>query len=360
MNSTTTTTDQQPRWKSGTELRDDATGIYQWPHQSFVLEDPTIIPVFYPSVTTVLDEYMGGGMRFAEAWFQAEYASELALAAKEKRTVEVWLETDNVDGGEVVTVNPIQILLNTLPEAEFGSNFGKHWMKKAGPREMRRRANRGSILHDGLEEFAYGLQVESDEVGDYCTQLIQSRDFRIDREFVEPYMRQMLLWCQRHIEEVEMAEAIVMSDTYSHAGTLDTRMKLRGYPELEGRMGIVDAKGSKQDQPSHELQGAAYFYSEYAGIRNTMERIPLEQPEWFCNLYVQPDKVTLRHWPRIVRTDDPESNPAYQAFLYGRLLWQGMYQDLHPKTMKPNVVKRGDFGLPPKLLGEITQGKLPV
>ena len=356
--------DAQPVWTTGTDLRDDATGIYRFPHPSLV-DDPETVKC-YPSVTTVLDEFMGSGMRHAEHWFTAEYVKQLAEAAKAKELVNVWLATDNVDGGEVVEVNPLHLMLNTLPAEQYGPNFGMHWIKKAGPREMRKRANRGSILHDALEEWAYGQRVSSDDVTDYTQGLIQAKGYTITADYVDQYVRQLLLWCDRSVADVLMAEAVVMNDTYGYAGTLDTVLKLHPglYPELDARgpVGMVDAKGSNSDQPSHELQGAAYFYAEYMGVPNTIERLPMPEMHWMANLYVQPEKCTLRVWDRIVRCEDPQDCVPMNAFLHARVLWEAMYSDQHPKTVKPQVkkVKPGDTGLPQKLADKLAQGSLGV
>ena len=353
------TSNTAPAWQHGTDLRDDSTGIYRWPHPQLCEEGQE--PVSYPSVTTILDEFMGSGMRFAEHWFCAEYVHQLAVAAKDKELVDVWVEDDSQAGGSSVQVKAIDVLLNQLPDA-FGPNFGKHWIKNAGPREMRKRANRGTVLHEIMENWAYGMRVDNNDVGDYVVSIIQGKGFALDCDYVEPYARQLLIWCEQHVEDVLMAEAVVMNDTYGYAGTLDTLLKLRGYPELDamGPMGMVDVKGSKSDQPSHELQGAAYYYGEYIGVPNTAERVAMPRPHWMANLYVQPEKVTLRYWPRITTHDDPQDCIPFRAFLHARVMWEAMYSDAHPKTIKPYTtvrgVKPGDAKLPAKL----SQGKLPV
>lgn len=351
----------QPSWKHGTDLRDDATGIYRWPHPNLV-ENPATDCVAYPSVTTVLDEFTSGGMRHAEHWFTAEYVTSLAVAARDRVPVKVWVDTDNVDGGETVEVAAIDILLNRLPE-EFGKNFGTHWIKKAGPREMRKRANRGSILHDALENWAYGMRIESNEITEYTGMLIQTKGYALPAEYCDQYVRQLLLWCDRHIQDVFMAEAMVMNDTYGYAGTLDVDVVLKGYGALDGLRGHVDAKGSKSDQPSHELQGAAYFYAEHVGVPGTAERLPVEPVDYMANLYVQEDKVTLRHWPRIMRCEDPNDCVPMRAFLHARVLWETMYSPEHPKTVKPDGVRKvasADVKLPGKMADKLSQGQLKV
>lgn len=353
----------QPSWKSGTELRDDNTGLYCWPHASLV-ENPLEECTHFPSVTTVLDEFMGSGMRHAEHWFTAEYVTYLAECAKAKTKVQVWVDTDNVDGGETVEVDAIDVLLNRLPES-FGKNFGKHWIKKAGPREMRKRANRGSVLHQALEDWAYGLRVDSNEVSDYTGQIIQGMGFTLTTDYCDQHVRQLLLWCDRYIKDVLMAEAVVMNRTYGYAGTLDTILQLRDYPELDaiGPNGMVDAKGSKSDQPSHELQGAAYFYAEEIGVPGTKDTVPMIELDWMANLYVQEDGVKLRHWPRITKCSDPNDCVPMRAFLHARVLWEAMYSDQHPKTMKPvavRAVKPGEPGMPQKLADTLAQGTLDI
>jgi hypothetical protein len=325
-----------PHWSAGTDLRNQ-DGIYQWPHSALLQEGEE--PTYYPSVTTVLDEYFGSGMRHAEHWFTAEYVRDLAIAARDKTPVRVWLETDNVDGGEMVEVKALDILLNRLPEEQYGKNFGMHWMKKAGPREMRKRANRGSVIHQALEDWTLGLRIDSDDIGDYTGQVIQGRGFALPLEFCEPRVRQLLIWLENNVEEVLMSETVVGNDTYRYAGTADAAVKLyKGlYPPLDdiGRIGGIDAKASVSDQPAHELS-------------------------WFANLYVTDDGCKLRYWPRIKRCADPQDCEPFLAFLHARVLWSSMYGPQHPKTVKRMAVRlpERDFGLPAKIEDKLSQGAL--
>lgn len=363
----------QPTWKHGTDLRDDATGVYQWPHPALAGETPI---TYYPSVTTILDEFTGSGMLMAANYFIAQYVHDLAAATKEKRPVEVWLDADNKDGGEVVEVNPLDLLMNRLGVPlldETGKpyspnrtadgypvNFGTHWIKNSGFRELRRRANRGSILHDVMEEWAYGMRVDTSDAHDYAITLIQAKGFRIEADYVTPYIITLLDWLNDNVREVYMAEAVVMNDTYGYAGTLDTVLELRS--DMMSGVGIMDAKGSKGDQPSHELQGAAYFHAETVGIGGTADRVEFPgNVEWFANLYVQPEKATFRVWPRVRRCKDHHECEPFRAFLHARVLWQELYAPEHPKTVKAPKSKQisgADTTLPSKLADKLAQGSL--
>ncbi len=318
-------------WKSGTDLR-DKSGVYRWPQAIFPGEAN-----YYPSVTTILDQ-VGGGMRFAEHWFHAEYGRDVALAAQRREKVSVWLEKGE-EPGAMVEVSPVKLLTNTLPEEVYGKNFGLHWMKSAGPREMTRRANRGSIVHDAIEDRAYGQTFADDEVEEWAATLISARGYAMTAEYVAPYIRSALKWFGDHVEEVEMAEALLMNDRYVYAGTGDLVVTLRNYPDIpKGAKMLIDLKTSKDPQPTHELQQAAYFFAEYIGIAGSDRREPMPRLHGAANVYVQPEKTTLKYWPRI-RHCAPSKCVPFAGFLHLRAVWQTLEAPGSIMTIKPAKVQ---------------------
>ncbi len=306
---------EQP-WSKGTDLRSDK-GIYTWPHKIFACDKRE----HFVSVSSVLD-LIPGSFPIACYYFIADYVDYVTTAAETKQLVPCYSK----DLGEVVKRSPREVL------------HDKKWIQFAGEREMSRRANRGTVGHDALEDWALnGTRITEADMHDYTFQLIQANDFALEVDFCVDYVRQVINWCNTHIVEVLWSEAPVFNRTYTYAGTSDIGCRLRGMFEEDGtpiseeQVWGLDAKNSKGPQPTHPIQNAAYANAEFMGIKGTDQLIPFVKPDRFANLYVQPEKATLREWKR-----EPA---AWQAFLYARGLWQYIEAGDLPKTVKVKAPK---------------------
>lgn len=306
----------QAPWKQGTDLRNE-DGIYSWPHPLQLEKDQ--VPNLYVSVTTVLD-ITAVGMKFAESWFTAQYIEEITNLAKQKMTVPVW------NGEATVYVKPVDLMSNSLPESEFGRNFGLKWIQNAGAREMTRRANRGSVLHHAQDNWAFGMRVDPSEVVDYTAAIISELGFTINAEDAAPYVQTHLDWLNDNVVEVLMAEAVVMNDTHWIAGTADLGCRLRDFEP--GKTWLLDAKTSKQAQREHEIQVATYANSEYVGIRGTNIREEMPRFDCFGNVYVQPDKCKLVPWPQ------DRIDQGFQTFLHLLQVWHAYNESFSAKMLK--------------------------
>lgn len=308
--------DNRQAWSKGTDLRNDK-GLYCWPHLVFDAETRE----YFPSVTTILD-IVPGDMKFAEFWFIAEYVDHVTTCAESKQLVPCY---DKAAGQSMD--RPARDVLHD-----------KHWIKFAGSREMTKRANRGTIGHDALEDWALnGMRVEEADLRDYVFQLIQVNDFALEVDYCIDYVRQVIKWCNDHVLEVLWSEAPIFNRTYNFAGTSDIGLRLRDMYEEDGSLipeedtWGIDAKNSKGPAPTHPMQNAAYANAEFMGIKGTDKLIPFDKPDRFANLYVQPDKATLREWKR-----EPE---AFEAFLHLRMVWQYLQTNDLPVTVKAPKVK---------------------
>jgi hypothetical protein len=298
-------------WSKGTDLRNDK-GIYCWPHMVYDSANRE----YFPSVTHVLD-LVQGDMKFAEFWFIAEYVDHVVKCAKQKMTVLCW----DPETKETIERSAIEVLQD------------KHWMKGAGGREMTRRANRGTVIHDAIEDWALnGMRVDPDDIDAYTFQLIQANEFAIPADYCSAYVRTALEWCNNHVVEILMSESPVFNRTLNYAGTLDLVCRIKGLDGVtEDETWLIDAKGSKGPQPTHPIQNACYANAEFVGIKGTNQMVPFEKPQRFANLYIQEDKATLREWKK-----EPE---AFKAFQHLRMVWQYLVGKDLPVTVKAPKVK---------------------
>lgn len=282
----------EPLWKSGRDLlwRDD---IYCWPPPAVVC-DPSQRDYFL-RVTSAC-AFADGGMKDAMFWWIAQYVDELTQLATSKSTTEFFHPGEK----QWVQVKAIDILANRLPR-DFGTNAGKHWIKSSGYREMRRRGDEGTIIHDAFEDWNLkGLRVKPSDVEDYTQGLINSHEeMRIPAKGeTAKKVRQVHLFCERHVAEVEMAEAPVFHFENRYAGTLDFRGKLKNLDGVDPRhLYQLDAKRSKGEQLSHLLQHSGYFYATHMAVKNTTLLHELRRPDRVANVYFQPDKYIFKAWP---------------------------------------------------------------
>jgi hypothetical protein len=212
-------------------------------------------------------------------WWQSEYTAEIAQAWQARQMVPCW----DQDNRCMVERRPPDILLD------------KHWTKAAGARELRRRASRGTVIHNAIEDWCYGQRFDIDdayEMDNYIGGMIEAEGMAIKTDYCADYVKQAILWCEAHIEEVIMTEAPVFNLIGGYAGTVDLIAKLKGRDGLW----MIDAKTSKDSQPTHAVQQAAYANAELVGIKNTAERVPMPRVDHVANLYIQPEKSTLREW----------------------------------------------------------------
>lgn len=319
-----TATETPSTWQSSTDLLfcDD---IYCWPPPSFASEKRD----YFPRVTAACD-LLNGDMKFAEYWWIAEYVKLLSDVATDQtrkpseRTVQVWVK----DAAQMFDVKAADVLCNNLDADVFGKNGAMHWIKLAGSREMTRRANRGTVVHDCIEDFALkDMRVDDSDLEDYLAMLIQGHGFTIQPEFCVEHARQALKWCDNHLGEVFLSECPVFSFTNRHAGTLDLVCTIRNYDTIDPTLKfLVDAKNSKQPSQSHRLQAAAYFYSEKRGVKGTNILLDLPQSDRAANLYIQPEGCVLKEWHNLPN--------AYKHFLHLLCVWYDLRRKEMPKTVK--------------------------
>ncbi len=322
-------------FRKGTDLRNDR-GIYEWPPKLWRHPDEPVEQ--YVSVTTVLDT-VSGGIAHAQMWWIAEYVAGVTAAAKRGEKVDCW----DKESGCWVQRKPSEVLQD------------KHWMKAAGGRELKKRAARGTVVHGVIEDWCYTWvnggdpvdYTDDHEMEMYLGGIIESepgddgRGLGIQPDYCLEYARQAIIWCNENIERVYLAEAPIFNATYHYAGTVDLVCGLKGRPGVW----LVDAKSSKDSQITHEIQQAAYANAELVGIKGPPpERVDFPRVDHVANLYIQPEKATLREWSDPMdRATGPKLSRAFACFCQLRLAYMFMAptvgEDGKNHTRRPVTVK---------------------
>lgn len=333
-------------WHHGTDLR-NSEGYYGLP---IGVPCPVANPEpAYVSVTTVLDAITD--FTYPERWWIASEVVSLAQAAVEKRLVSMW----NPSRESLVEVMPGKIILNQIADdAGFGTNAGKWWIAKAGGRELQRRANRGTLIHDAFLDWIFnGIRVSFDDVEDYARMLAEAREFALDPGYYVEPIRNAIAWADRHLDpdRATICESPLYNWDYIYAGTCDYLGPLRNTDSLvvspsesdeNGRplvanaseivTGIIvrdsatwmlDFKGSKGPKPAHRMQIAAYskahHYVERSGVTAYGAFREMPPVDRFANVYVQAEYVHLKEWGS---EDDTSSiEDSYAAFLHAQMVF---------------------------------------
>lgn len=326
-------------WTHGTDLRDE-NGYYRIP-PGIALPKGAEALEGYPSVTTILDTITD--FTYPERWWIASEVFEIARAAVSKQPFPVW----HPGREELLEVMAGKILLNEL-DASFGTNAGKWWIAKAGGRELKRRGNRGTLIHDAVEDWLLrDMRVPWDDIPDYAVMLAEAREFALSPEYYVGPVRNAIAFCDRHLdpERFDLCECAAFNFEYGVAGTIDYIGPLRNTDKLlltgaktydenilanaeEVRTGIVvkdgtkwmlDFKGSKGPKTSHRLQLAGYRKMTHALIRQFKRFEPLPQAERIGNVYVTHDYVHLKEWG--AEDDAYTLEDSWAAFLHAAMLF---------------------------------------
>ncbi len=284
-------------WTKGTEHRDDATGIYTFPHPA--IASPT--REHFVSVTTVLDSVCGSELVYVHNWYVAKAASDLLALSREGRKAIRWEEHPDPQTGELTweqsEVDPILLLQDT------------HYLKNEGFRMMKKAADRGSTAHDLLEMYGLGMPLPEGEaeLSEWAEMIIFGSKRSCSVDEVVPYLVSLSDWLQAEQPEVLLCEAPVFNRSFGYAGTLDMVMKWRG------RTWTADLKTSKSTRKSHAMQIAAYRNAEFYAVKGTATEAEIPASDGTLILLCQPGGVTPREW------ENPEG--AFEAFVHALMPW---------------------------------------
>lgn len=337
-------------WEIGTDLRTE--GIYRLPAG---VNPP--VPTEYDefvSVTHCLD--LVTDLVWPHCWFIADFVHDLADSARTKKLVPVWIEDPERPGkGKQIEVNAARILLNDIDSETGGKNFGKHWIKLAGMREMRRRANRGTVIHKAVEDYILrDLRVIKGgpvETRDYVGTLIEEGDFALTADYCLESVKSALMWLDAFLIEPIWCEAPIFNFTYGFAGTGDLGAKLRFDDDHSSIWGI-DFKGSASGpKPQHRKQAAAYGCGEFILIQGTNVWVPMPKIDRYANVYATETGAECHEW---FGENDPYTlEEAFTAFLHTVALRH--YYDREGSTTETNRLRSLSIKRP--TAGEIAEMK---
>lgn len=317
-------------WSTGTDLRDDASGLYKWPPATF---NPSAQEEFI-SVTNVLDATFGSDLIFVHNWAIASYVEELTQASVDGQSAVMWVGYD--DQGEVTEDaeqavkfiqeegDPIKLLLQP------------HYIKNAGFRKMRMYADRGSTIHDCLEAYSIGMPSPGSykEIQEYVADLIVCNKRTCTPEYVTPYAVGLYQFLAEHLPVVSISETAGFNWTLRYAGTLDMRCQL---PKIDASAHfLVDCKTSKEARLSHWFQQAAYKKFEYVGIKKTDRLVEMPAVDRAAILLVQPNSYKLVQPPE----DDRDLEIAWQGFCHAIAAWHILERYGRAASLKPPTVPR--------------------
>lgn len=326
------------KYAPGTDARGD-DGFYTIPEAIPVPADFERRPL--PSVTTIIHQI--SDFSGPDRWWMAEDVHRLAVASKEKRSVKIW----NPIAKEMQEVHPGQVLLNQLDFDEWGRNYGLHHMKNGGARELERRGNRGSLIHDAALDFAFrDVRLNRLDLDDYTKTLLEARGYALPVEYCRDHVWNLMAWLDKYLDEVYFAEAMIVNWEYGYAGTFDMLCTLRNCGDLHPRIkpkqkNQLDFKGSKTWQPEHRMQAAAYKNSdavilrEYEGTDSVHEFI---KPDNCINVYVREENVEAMLWgsDADLFSDDESLEDSFIAFthLIGVFHHLQRANGIHPSKIK--------------------------
>ena len=254
-------------WKKGIDLRDDK-GYYSYRGRR------------YPSVTTVL------GPHSDFVWVHCQWIAEKVVELVNKNyhgeEVERWDEVVDTLTGEkkwqLVPATAGELLLDP------------QWLKNEGFRRLKQAADRGSVIHDMLADYARGMEVVSCQLEDYLQESIweHKRTCKVDECL--PYAKSLLAWLDKEQPTIYISESSVFNDDHEYAGTIDA---VCGIGE---ELYCLDIKTSDSFKRTWMAQIAAYSNALFGVIED--EGIQMEWPipkETKCAiLQVLPDRYIWR------------------------------------------------------------------
>jgi len=231
----------------------------------------------FPSVTTclgLLDEFL---------WVHineiCRTAKELGQKISTGEMVEMWREYEGEWSKQFVP--PIEALCDG------------HFVSKAGLRFLKSCADRGTLCHELIVDYATGAQ--GGNLEERVEELIFEKHLSCSVEDTVPFGKQLWKWLELNRPDIWYAEVPVFNETLGYAGTCD------GVMYLNGQLLCFDCKtqGSYSAKRSHFAQIAAYARAEYI-VTDTDLNLTAEMPTLMgeplpCGiLYVSPEKVGMR------------------------------------------------------------------
>jgi len=231
------------QFKRGPDMRDES-GFYNYNGRS------------YPSVTTILGPY-SDFLHVHRKWM-AEEVARLATLAANGEAAERWVQKAPDEGwsdSEWIkeSCNPLELLMDA------------DCIASAGLRRMKMYSDRGSVLHDLLEDYAHGAEFGPDDLHAAVEEHVYGKERSCTPEFCIAHAEGLLKFLNDFKPTILMSEMPVFSDEFEYAGRFDSVM------DLNGHILVVDLKCSKSFKRQYMAQSGAYARTLFGVIDDGIE-----------------------------------------------------------------------------------------
>lgn len=247
--------------RKGEAMRDES-GFYRLPNGKI-----------YPSVTTILgplDDFLF--VHLTEIRKAVESLKRKLMAGEQELT---WHFDQD---WQMVESDPFDCLTSG------------HYISNAGLRFMKACADRGSLLHELLGDYAAGAALGDPE--ERVQELIIHRGYSCSLGAVLPYAKSLVSWLAAKRPHIAWSERVVFSDTHQYAGRPDGLMHI---PGLHDEYLPFDLKSQAAHKASraHFAQVSAYSFAEFILDGDGASSLDIAGRPCVI-LYVTPDRAGTR------------------------------------------------------------------
>ncbi len=230
-------------WKRGVDMRDSSM------HYNYKGRR-------YPSVTSVL------GPHSDFIWVERSKIKEEVVRLNALHSAGLMDELPLWDG-EVWTLQPVEPL-SLLLDGDHISNAGARFMKRA--------ADRGSVCHDMLCDYAAGARPDDSQLEEWIGSHIYGKSRACSVDDVLPYAKALLAWLDEKQPQIAVSEMPVFNDTHEYAGTMDA------IAYVDGALWCMDLKTSNSFKRTWMAQIAAYSHADFGVLEDVEVPIPQDLP----------------------------------------------------------------------------------
>ncbi len=227
-------------WQKGPDLRDER-GIYHYEGRD------------YTSVTTALSGH--GDLVWVHAHAVSSLVNELHELRVSRKKYVGWDRIEFVDDDGVVSERWEKIERDPLDVLSDGA-----YISKAGFRFLKRCADRGELLHDMLEDYARGVQVNHEdkvEVYEYSMEKLYGSGMSVDEDEYTDMAYQLLCWLHTARPDIIFSEVPAFNDEEQYAGRIDA------VAYIGDELYVLDLKSSTDYKRVWGAQVGAYKHAEF-------------------------------------------------------------------------------------------------
>jgi hypothetical protein len=277
---------------NGTSLRSEDARAYSWPHPDFCKLAECEEPVIYDGLTTVLGT-LKGGEDYAQSTWTAQEAQRLHVLAMAGENV--YRRSGSEWNGQ--RFDPIY---ESIPAKDL--ILDKTYLQRFPASELRRTADRGTVLHKLMDYYASGGEPLSDAdikhwVDDVIGQGDGSNAYRCDPDETTGYCVSYNQWVNTHNVTYHASEVCGLHKVERYGCTLD-QIATIGDDKFPS---IIDGKSRGSSKLTDALQLVAQSKVTHLANPETgalMNARPLLRCAALRQMLVTESKVVIRTIPR--------------------------------------------------------------